>query len=285
MKARYRTPAICQSVLSLGLVLCLTCTGCSSRAAMLTRQTSKDTQVLNEAVDTFFAALDARDAETIKGLFSPSVLAEDTDMDDQIAKLMELYPGPTDINRCKMAGASKQVTHGSRVATTFGSFPVVSRGVTYWCYVSIMYENDNDPNQIGVKQLYFLTADEYCGIMDELWDWPEEYGLVVCAGRTLEREVRCIEDSLFQYTPMEPLERAEVEAFLDGREHCSYADFVARFGEPSIDRNHFFYELPPENGEPLYLRVSDGRSGEIQSISVVGTFQWREYLWRDVEFR
>ena len=52
----------------------------------------------NEAADAFFAALDARDAEGLRGRFAPRVQAEDADLQEQIEALFALYPGPTQEN-------------------------------------------------------------------------------------------------------------------------------------------------------------------------------------------
>ena len=56
-------------------------------------------ELFNEAVDSFFAAVDNRDAEAIKEMFSLNAKKEDTQLTESIEQLLAFYPGPTE--RCE----------------------------------------------------------------------------------------------------------------------------------------------------------------------------------------
>ena len=49
-------------------------------------------KIYQENINNFFAALDDRDTDAIKSLFSSAVIQNDTDLDEQISKLISIYP-------------------------------------------------------------------------------------------------------------------------------------------------------------------------------------------------
>ena len=80
------------AALLLALALCLA--GCAPGGGRVL-DVSGERKALGEAVDGLFAALDARDGEGVRALFSPDILERDPDLPEQIEKLMAVYPGPT----------------------------------------------------------------------------------------------------------------------------------------------------------------------------------------------
>ena len=107
------------------------------------------------------------------------------------------------------------------------------------------------------------------------WDAPGEDGLAVYAERTLDCEVRAIVGDPYKYTPPKaPLDLAEAEAFLAEGEK-TFDQFVERFGEPCAERIWYFYELPPEDGEPRYLRmIVDYNDKTVSGFSLVDDRRW-----------
>ena len=80
------------AILALVLALCLG--GCAPGGGRVL-DVSGEHKALDDAVNGLFSALDARDGEAIQALFSPYVRERDTDMVDQVNRLLEVYPGPT----------------------------------------------------------------------------------------------------------------------------------------------------------------------------------------------
>ena len=93
---------------------------------------------LQDPIDEFFAAVDARDAEAVRAMFSPNAQAAGETLDQDIQALFDLYPGPTD--ECVMTspvGASKHVGWRENATTVHNTFPVVCQGVNYYCAFKI----------------------------------------------------------------------------------------------------------------------------------------------------
>lgn len=146
-----------------------------------------------------------------------------------------------------------------------------------------MYQN-SDPEKVGVTRIRFFTAQEFCGVHYDDWDIPPTDGLDVYAERTLDCQVRAIEGRAYKYTPPQaPLDLDEVEAFLAGGEK-TYDDFVERFGEPCAVNIWYFYELPPEDGAPRYLRMNvDYNDQTVFGFSMVDDRQWLCRLFQPQE--
>lgn len=273
------------------MAACLLFTGCAPARQLWENITngenaepyiSPEGRLYNETVDKFFAALDAGDREAIRKLFSPKVQKEAVDLDAQINLLLETYPGPTDA--CGRDGRSvygEYGTHyGSRTSLARSTFPVLSKGKYYWCSFELMYENDNDKEQLGITQIIFFSADYYCAVRyDEagegFWDTP---GLSVYTDYPLDCEVRAINGYPYKYTSSAPLEEAQVKRFM--QTSPGYSDFTGQFGEPNAVNVYYYYELPAENGEPRYLQLGvEEAKDSIFHISVVDDFGWLYNLW------
>lgn len=225
----------------------------------------------NEAADAFFAALDARDAEGLRGQFAPRVQAEDADLQEQIEALFALYPGTTQENGrdgMQVHGAYRD-HEGKERAVVDSTFPVVSEGEIFFCFLQLCYQDDFDADNVGLLEVDFFTKEEYCALgLDLGVDWPEDRGLNVCAGSPLEGEVRVIGGYPYLYeAQVPPLDEAEVQTFLQAR-GGDWAAFRERFGEPCAGGGRAFYDLPQEEGEPRWLSLLlDG--DEILSARVV----------------
>lgn len=258
------------AALLLGVCLCFA--GCAPGGGRVL-DVSGERKALGEAVDGLFAALDARDGEAIEALFSPAVRQKDKDLAEQIERLLEVYPGPTSRYDWEDDGGAKKRVGGSYSNTARCTVYATSGGVDYWCWIGMMYQN-SDSNKEGVTDIRFFTAEEFCGVHYDDWDIPNEDGLSVYAERTLDCEIRAIEGEPYKYTPPKaPLDLGEAEAFLDRPR--TYDAFVEQFGEPCAVNIWYFYELPPEDGAPRYLRMNvDYNDKTVFGFSLVDDRQW-----------
>lgn len=269
-----------RALVPLALALCLV--GCAPGGGRVL-DVSGERQALDEAVNGLFAALDARDGEAVAALFSPEVREKDEDLEEQIRQLLAVYPGPTERYDLEYDGGAKQRSGGSYYNTTACTVYATCGGEDYWCWFTLMYQN-SDPEKVGVKSIRFFTAEEYCGVCYDDWEIPAEDGLAVYAQRTLDCEVRAIRGDAYKYTPPEaPLDLGEVEAFLSTGEK-TYDEFVARFGEPCAERIWYFYQLPPEDGAPRYLRmIVDYNDKTVSGFCLVDDTKWLGRLFEEEE--
>lgn len=269
-------------------VLTLTCTGCAV-SKVLKNISSELTKPdpFNQAVDDFFAALDARDKEAIKEMFAQSVQNEDAELEEQIEQLMKNYPGPTEY--CGRNGAdheSRSSSKGKHTSSGWSPFPVISNGEYYWCTFEITYENDSDRDKVGITQVCFFSFNDYCDIRyDEDKKYPAENGLIVCFDYPLDCEVRSIAGQPYKYTARKKnIDESEVKEFLKEEDYdICWWQFEERFGRPNSFSGppdyvyEHVYELSAEDGEPRYLMVSG--DNEIYSIGVYDDLKLVYNIW------
>lgn len=247
--------------------VCCFHTGCALQKYLLI---GSEEEIFNQAVDDFFQALDARDKEAIRDMFASSVREKDEALDENIDKLLEYYSGPTDI--CKRNGrmvtGSYSNDHGVKSAEVYQGFPVVSNGTYYWCDFMLTYQNDEDENRIGIKEVLFYSAEYKCaesygyiaesrkGMMDKGREDSEESALQVLTECSVDCEVRFVGGYPEKFHPVDrELSRGQVEEFF--KTSYSYLEFVKEFGQPNVDMEFSgyscAYELSDEGDEPRYL--------------------------------
>ncbi len=238
-----------------------------------------------EAITSFFAALDQKDKKALLALFSPAVQEQDDDLGEQIDQLLSVYPGPTDeIGWDELLTSGGSRYDGERISDADAIFPVRSGDTYYWCYLKLMYENTVDESQIGITQVDFYTADEYCIFRyDPGAKLSDEAGLSVHAEQTLEEEVRCIAGMPHKYTPCEePLDIAEIKKFFETSNR--YSEFTAHFGQPNACHIFYYYELPVKNGQTRYLEIgTNDDNGTIYGADIVDDLRYIETVFDEEE--
>ncbi len=233
----------------------------------------------NDAIASLFNALDERDNEAIYNLFSPSVREQDEDLEDQIDKLLSIYAGPTDaIGWDGLLGGRASYDDGKHSKNAFTSFPIRSGNTYYWCYLDLMYENTYDVQQIGIVQMVFYTADEYCILeYDDNLKMDDSVGLTVHADATIDNEIRCISGHPYMYsTSTESLNISDISNFF--KTSNSFSEFTKQFGFPNAENIYFYYELPIESGEHRYLQI-EMHNDTIYGAAVVNEFEYLETIY------
>lgn len=276
------------------IVLCFSCTGCSTISTLLLftqrgisggEAENQETEIYHEMVEKLFSALDAGNEASVRALFSVHARQRDPDFEADLDRLMELYSGPTDaLGQHDMLAGSYSTEYGVNTAEVYTTFPVVSAGEYYWCHLQLMYRNDADEDQVGISQLLFYSAEEFYLLhSDENRHYPDEAGLFVYDEYTLEGEIRSINGWPCRFTPIDRvIDEEEVKVFLD-RSNL-YSEFVEQFGEPNGGDSYlyYYYELQPENGQPRYLEMSvEERSNKIVYAAVVDNFGWLYKIWEE----
>ena len=287
---------------ALALVLCLCGCGALAEQAVTalperTREAALDAVrswsgsrwSLQDPIDEFFAAVDARDAGAVKALFSPNVQAADQDLDRDIQALFDLYPGPTE--DCEMrspVGASQHVGWGANMARVHNLVPVVCQGVSYYCSFSYTTKDEADEGNVGVTRVVFVTEKVQANdaFRREL---AAEDGLTVVPDCPGDYETRRIGDSPFIFTPMDrTVTQEDLTAFLETEDR--WETFAARFGQPNAESwggSSVYYELAPEEGRPRYAHVcTEDRGDGVVRVSRVYLFDDREYqpigtIWKN----
>lgn len=242
---------------------------------------TKEKTACNDTITSLFNALDERDTDAIYYLFSPSVRQQDEDLEGQIEKLLSNYAGPTDeIGWDGLLGSSASYEDGKHSKSAFTSFPIRSGNNYYWCYLVLMYENTYDNQQIGIVQMDFYTADEYCILRyDDNIKFAESVGLTVHADAKIDSEIRCIGGYPYMYSSAtEPLNIGDIKNFF--KTSNDFSEFTKQFGCPNAENIYCYYELPTENGECRYLQIGT-HNGTIYGATVVNAFENIETIYTE----
>lgn len=235
---------------------------------------------LQDPIDEFFAAVDARDAEAVKAMFSPNVQAADAGLEEDIQRLFALYPGPTE--DCEMktpVGASKHIGWGENMTRVHNMVPVVCQGVSYYCSFSYTTKDEADEGNVGVTRVVFVTEKVQAND-DFRRELEIEDGLTVVDDCPGDYETRRIGDTPYIFIPMErEIAREDLTAFLEAEDR--WDAFLERFGPPNAEYWHglsAYYELAPEDGQARYAHIYTKDRDGAERVD-------RVYLYDDWEYQ
>lgn len=241
----------------------------------------KKDRVFNAAVDAFLAAVDARDKDAVKALFSPRALEQAEELDGEIDKLFAFYPGPT--QKCERDGVgaeSGSSDHGKRIRRGSDWFAVVCDGANYYCDFSMVFQNDMDGDEVGVWSIHFVSEKVICA---EDFQFSTDPGLHAQSEAPGDYQTRRIRHYPEVFVPIErELDREEIRAFLE--KETDFGVFQDTFGESNAEtiRNEAYaYELPDEEGEKRYLILYVTDEGKIRLVYIVNETDIKplETLW------
>ena len=146
------------------VILCMNLTGCGklmSRGERLTRELGSDQQISDQIMEEIVTALDARDADALKEQFSEEALGEATDLDQQIADLMNFYQG----KKQSFEGHASSSTHtkyGEDVEKSFiGHYTLVTDKETYQVMYDYKVIDKKNRDKEGMYQLELVTQEIY----------------------------------------------------------------------------------------------------------------------------
>lgn len=240
-----------------------------------------DEKAFGSILPKLFEALDSGDNVAIYELFSPAVREQSDNLQEQIAALTSIYSGPThkfDFENVPIQG-SKHMGAPGNWASANATIPVRSNDNYYFFRIDLMFEH-YDEKQIGITQLEFYTADEMCALREGGGKQIERKGLYLHTEKKLGCEIRTIDGYPNRYTKTEhKINLEEVKEFI--KSSFSFSEFTERFGKANAKSSvvsYYYYELPKENGEPRYLKVSEN-DGIIYSIAIVDDFKFIEMVW------
>jgi len=231
-----------------------------------------------EKVEAFFDALEKEDVPKIKSLFTQEVIENDTDLDDEIAKMISVYPNSktTIITSSLPCMMEVQTDEKGRYVYSPGTcVPVICDGEYYWVYVELTYTEGTPIDSIAIKYLYFYTGDEYYIRFRE--DSPTDIGLVVFAEQTSESRIVCINTIPYEYTPTDrEIDVNKVKDFLKSSKDLG--KFKEEFGLPNAaSESDYFYEISGEALKYLCVRTENDKIVLVGYVDASGD-RW-EQVW------
>ena len=243
--------------------------------------TSREDEIFINAVQELLDAIAAGDADAVSSCFAADQRGDE--LDAEIERLLEVYPGETERWSSEYIQLHGEYSsdYGERTSTVDDIVVLVSGGEYYWLSVTLCYENDPEPDGIGIVSAALFSDDYYCALIYDLGvEFPLDPGLHIRTDYTLDNELIVINSRPLIYSPSAALDEDEVAEFL--RQNDSLDDFIARFGNPCAENIYCYYELPDENGEGRYLVIGDDdRDRTIYSASVYDEFGWLYSVWHE----
>ncbi len=250
-------------------LLCIAClfwgSGCNSFFV------DEEREIYKKTMKDLFTALDQQNVDAIYELFAPAMQNEA--LAEKIEELISVYAGPTEkIGEVPPLQGEGSYEMGEKCLTACGTFPVVSDGRYYWCYLELMYENTVDESRIGITQLDFYTDDAYY----EFWSGDARYqeakGLNLYLKDVDDNNIISINNYPYDYHPVQTIDLEDAKRFFETS--TSMKDFAGKFGEPaSTDEFGCVYPLGKQDGEDRYLYIAH-EDDEILYCEILGNFSY-----------
>jgi len=187
-------------ILSISLIT-ISLTACNFRLSMLDRETASEKSITEKMVKKIVAALENKDSNALKDLFSINVRKNAKDLDKGIEYLMKFYQGKSISFEDKLGSSFENDEHGE-IEKSIKRGYIVKTEINSYEFEFTVKQNDNDKNDDGLFQMRIVKQGDKRDILwilhedtaGVLWDEkliPEDY--VAGATRALSNG---IEDSL-----------------------------------------------------------------------------------------
>lgn len=259
--------------LSIIIVFTLSLAACSFIFDLLMQD--KEEILMQDAISTFFSALDDKNANSIKEMFSKSSILNDIDLENKIYDLLSFYPNSaTQILFDDCISGSYTQSDGLYRSAISSNFPFYCDGEYYWIYIEIVYEDDFCEDNIGVSTIEIYTADEYYmyfNTEDEILS--KQIGFYFFKERELDADIISINGVPREYTYIDrEIGYCDARDFIETNK--SLSDFMKKYGLPNAqdDMGIYFYEVTFDGVAPVYIEIGFVND-EIIYANLVGSIE------------
>lgn len=283
----------------IALVATILCAGCAERVDTLVRAVrshvtgeeyvSPRGQACLDAADALLDALEARDEGAIVGLFSASARSSSADLEERAHELVGDCSGRVgyfDTHSVTRPHESEKIDDGKRRVELSAEFSFSLDERNYWCFMTVVSENDFDESEVGVSTVVVWSEDAYSAMLYDARGagWPEGQGLHLQLDYPLEWETRLVDGDPLRYESGDAISDVDEAVTFLSEGDKTVANFRERFGQPCCvswtGDGVIYYELPEEDGEPRYLEVSaPAPEKPVYSAHVVGERGVVEKVW------
>ena len=130
----------------------------SNVTGTITVSTKEEKEHAKMVVDTFFNALENKDSQAIKGLFSQYAKDNTYDLDGKINKLISFYPG-ADGGYESSSISSEDNDYGTKSQALELELTINNQGSKYKIKIGMYIRNDFDSSKIGVHLIEVLVEE------------------------------------------------------------------------------------------------------------------------------
>ena len=145
--------------------------GCNSgsRVGYLAKSNRSDEAQAEATRQSIIDALEAKDAEGLKALFSKYAIDNAVNLDDKIEELIAFYPG------CNGGFKGTYNTHegsdyGVQTKVLNGTYTVINDDKKYRLHFTIQLRNDKEPDKVGLHLVEVMTDEA----KPEGFKWKDE---------------------------------------------------------------------------------------------------------------
>ncbi len=159
-------------VLGIGIcIMFMSMSGCNfgSRLEYLEKTNRSEQEQADTKAKSITDALEAKDAESLKALFSTYAIENAKDLDEKIEELIEFYPG---CNGGFEGGCSSRESsdYGVKTKVLNGVYTVTNDNQSYYLIFTIQSRNDKEPEKTGLHLIEVMTEEA----MPEGFKWKNQ---------------------------------------------------------------------------------------------------------------
>lgn len=261
------------------LLCCLLLTGCTTRMQLMMSHSARSDAACTETLEGFTAALEARDAEALKALFSPKAQTS-ADLDTPIHTLFDLTGGHslrTEWNGLNSSGMSRH--HGQVTEHATFRINLYIDETPYFVWFELTYICDEDASAIGVS--YIALISDYLVCCKE-FQHPSGDGMYIDAYTGTDYQTRRMEGFPHIWTDIErTITEAEMTAVILANPTITAVQEA--FGQPNAIDIGYYYQLADEDGEERYAVLYANRDGSLQSAYIITGTDWVRPLYEEKE--
>ncbi|MGI6177322.1 MAG: DUF5104 domain-containing protein [Eubacterium sp.] len=220
------------SLISAIFIAAASLTGCNivkMREDLLSSQMVSDEEEMKRIEDIVIRALEEKDAELLKSIFSEKALARAEDIDRGIEYIFDLYKGEFQEITYENHSGEGQIYDGKHSRNISPHCDIKTTEGTYTLSWDEWSVNEHDPSAQGVSSLQLGTPDDGKGYWPVLGvDYPERY----CAHQTLsaivdnkvfeERNVSAFKDMFTEEALNNPASEEMIERLMDATKDFRY---------------------------------------------------------------
>ena len=155
----YRKLLLVKTILILLLSLC----ACSLQGGndMFSWKFASDQKLANERMNAFLDAVENKNYETVKSLFSINKIANIPDFDEQIKELFYYFEGAVVAwNDQEQPGTEETIEYGKKQLFLMSSYDVNTTSTTYRIYLYDCAIDTIDSDNEGIWSLYIIKLED-----------------------------------------------------------------------------------------------------------------------------
>jgi hypothetical protein len=118
-------------------------------------------QATDKMANQIIKALDEKDVEALRGVFSGQALSEADDLNEGMAYIFDLYEGSSTEIKNPGNGYFDHYGNPGRTKKVSGHYRIITDKASYDLFIYAWLINEQDLNSVGVYRIALIDCDEY----------------------------------------------------------------------------------------------------------------------------